>query len=563
MSALKKSIQTKKKSTNARNQIVKRLRQIHDVLKDTEQQEEEDQKMLKKMQQLVRVLSKLLNHTHDDVRLLLSCCFVDIFRLCAPEPPCDDETTVRIFDIIVKQLRRLKKNEDSSFERCFYILESLSDVKSCLVLVALCEDSEDKDCTRLVELFHALLGSLNLKQNSKVDIYVADIVQACIEEFETPPRELLECVLTYLVNGSSNDESAARSYRVVQMVLKQQLVQQPVQQYMSMLVQNHAKFKGKKMFSKNVNTLIREVYHISPDLMIYALPQITKMLKLPDSESRLQTANLLCDMYEDAASIVGATTFSGKNFTELMGRCRDKDPRVRRRLVSLCVELMVSKNASSLSENTRSFVESKLLSALSDPDATVRQGAAYDICDAALSNLSRVSASLLRAVAERVKDKKATIARDAITGLVQVYRAWTYEEEEDEEDEDEEEDEDVHAEMSRLSKRREESSWKSKLSWIPGMLYMCLSRKEDVVRDRVFQLSDDILFPRTGTVLTRTLLLFFSLVFICHSTALRYFRSNRISHTHTLKSTNSLNSRASQLGEHRYSQYDSSLRKSE
>ena len=36
------------------------------------------------------------------------------------------------------------------------------------------------------------------------------------------------------------------------------------------------------------------------------------------------------------------------------------------------------------------------------------------------------------------------------------------------------------------------------------MLYMCLSRKEDVVRDRVFQLSDDILFPRTGTVLTRT-----------------------------------------------------------
>lgn len=190
-------------------------------------------------------LQKLLSHTHDDVRLLLSCCFVDILRLCAPEPPCDDSTTLQVFDVIIKQLRRLKKTEDSSFERCYYILESLSDVKSCLILVAMCEDSEDRDCTRIIELFHALLGSLSSKQNSKVDIYVADIVQACIEEFETPPRELLECVLTYLVNGS-NDDDARRSYRVVQMVLKQQLVQQPVQHYMSMLVQNHAKFKGKK-----------------------------------------------------------------------------------------------------------------------------------------------------------------------------------------------------------------------------------------------------------------------------------------------------------------------------
>jgi sister chromatid cohesion protein PDS5 len=371
VSALKKSIQSKKKSTNVRNAIVKRLRQLHDVLRETDQQEEDDHSMSKKMQQIVRVLSKILDHTHDDVRLLLSCCFVDIFRLCAPEPPCDDETTLRVFDVIVKQLRRLKKNDDSSFERCYYILESLSDVKSCLVLVALCEDSEDKDCARLVELFHALLGSLNSKQNSKVDIYVADIVQACIEEFEKPPRELLECVLTYLVNGSS-DEAATRSYRVVQMVLKQQLVQQPVQQYMSMLVQSHAKFKGKKMFSKNVNALIREVYHISPDLMIYALPQITKMLKLPDSESRLQTVNLLCDMYEDAVSVIGSSSFSEKNFTELIGRCRDKDFRVRRRLVSLCVALVMSKNAASLSENTRSFVESKLLCALMDPDATVR-----------------------------------------------------------------------------------------------------------------------------------------------------------------------------------------------
>ena len=117
--------------------------------------------------------------------------------------------------------------------------------------------------------------------------------------------------------------------------------------------------------------------------------------------------------------------------------------------VSLCVELMVSKNASSLSENTRSFVESKLLSALSDPDATVRQGAAYDICDAALSNLSRVSESLLRAVAERVKDKKATIARDAITGLVQVYRAWTYDIEEEEEEKDEEDEDATEILVSR------------------------------------------------------------------------------------------------------------------
>jgi len=113
-------------------------------------------------------------------------------------------------------------------------------------------------------------------------------------------------------------------------------------------------------------------------------------------------------------------------------------------------------------------------------------------------------------VGERVKDKKATIARDAITGLVQVYRAWTYDtdeeegEQEEKKNDDDDDDDDMHAEMARLEKRREDPTWKKKLSWIPGTLYMCLSRKEDVVRDRVFQLSDDILFPRASTVLTRT-----------------------------------------------------------
>lgn len=126
------------------------------------------------------------------------------------------------------------------------------------------------------------------------------------------------------------------------------------------------------------------------------------------------------------------------------------------------------------------------------------------MCDAALRDLSLVSESLLRGVGERVKDKRATIARDAITGLVQVYRAWTYDVENDEDESQGEDEGELRTEMQKLGKRRKDEEWQKKLSWIPGTMFMCISRKEDVVRDRVFQLFDDILLPRSSSVLKRT-----------------------------------------------------------
>ncbi|KAI9305907.1 hypothetical protein BJ944DRAFT_142578, partial [Cunninghamella echinulata] len=83
----------------------------------------------------------VLRNNNNTVSAIASCCVADILRLFAPDPPYNKKELKIIFDVFIKQLGSLDKNNETNFIYQFYLLENLSAVKSILIMTEL-DDAE-------------------------------------------------------------------------------------------------------------------------------------------------------------------------------------------------------------------------------------------------------------------------------------------------------------------------------------------------------------------------------------------------------------------------------------
>ena len=103
---------------------------------------------------------KVLGHSDKDVRLLSACCIVDILRVFAPEAPYCDEEMVRVFEVIISQIRSLSTYDIGSAtgSKVVYILDSLATVKSCVVPVIMAQTGVQGAEDLMTSLFDALIS---------------------------------------------------------------------------------------------------------------------------------------------------------------------------------------------------------------------------------------------------------------------------------------------------------------------------------------------------------------------------------------------------------------------
>eukprot|EP00940_MAST-03C_sp_MAST-3C-sp2_P000449 g449.t1 len=528
----------RKKASSDRDGLVRKLRNLHEDLKAADQDVASAALNAKTLRNIIKLMSpddqSLFRPTfrrNKDIQILLASIYVDILRLSAPEPPYEKAGILKVFGLLVSHLEGAEKGkkkkkqskEDAAFEdeRRYYVLESLSNIKSCLILVALCEEEleeeedENEEETRegpatlmLINFFRALFSMMertnagSLSTRNRTDMYVVDILQACVEEFDDPsavPKRLLDCLLSHAVESGEGPmgESlgpSSRSYRVVKTVLKQQLVQQPIRLYLKHLVASG------NMYSPRFRKLVAALYAISPDLLVYALPTICKRLTDTDSEERFRSVQLLAGIFGSSSECLPYA--EDQHFQQLLSRCRDKDPRIRRALVSVCSNALASYSQTQ-DIDAIAFFEQKLRSFLVDPNVEVRAATVYDVCDVALENIEIVSKDLLYDVGNRCKDKSVDVCRDAITGLVQVYRAWSYDNEEEVEDGGKRNAEGPTPEDRAMRESSKSAATRQKLNFVPGLLFKCLSRDDFKIKDRVLQLFDDILLPKNAATSVR------------------------------------------------------------
>jgi sister-chromatid-cohesion protein PDS5 len=86
------------------------------------------------------VAEQLLFHKDKGVKILTACCLADILRLFAPNAPYTENELREIFEFFVKQMMTISEPNNPYFNKSYYLLESLSTVKSIVLLTDLNAD---------------------------------------------------------------------------------------------------------------------------------------------------------------------------------------------------------------------------------------------------------------------------------------------------------------------------------------------------------------------------------------------------------------------------------------
>ncbi|CAG9131425.1 unnamed protein product [Plutella xylostella] len=389
-----------------------------------------------------------LTHPSRDVQLLIACCIADVLRVYAPEAPYKDQEQVKtIFLFLINQLQGLRDPKDPAFKRYFYLLENLAYVKSFNMCFEL-EDCQEIFCA----LFALMFKIVNGEHSNKVKSFMLDVLCPLITESDVVSNELLNVLLTNLVEphkrerkhayalakellGKTSDTLEPYIQAVVRVILLQHAyalakellgkTSDTLEPYIQAFF-NHVLILGKEeknllIFSK-VYELIYELNQCCPSILTSVLPQLECKLKSAQLQERLSAVALLARMFSEPQSTLA------KQYPALwrafLGRFNDISVHIRIKCVQYCMHFLVHH------PDLRQDITETLKLRQHDAHEQVR----YEVVMAIIATVQRdfkavaESEDLLHFVKERTLDKKFKIRKEAMSGLAMIYRKFLTEE---------------------------------------------------------------------------------------------------------------------------------------
>lgn len=178
----------------ATDALQKKLKALHQELADMDQE-------LVDVPSLHSVRKELINPTillHKDrgVKAYTACCLADLLRLYAPDAPYTQAELRDIFQFFFRQLTAGLKGPDSPYyNEYFHLLESLSTVKS---VVLVCDLPNGDDL--MVDIFRDFFGLVRRDLAKKIELFMADILIALIDECQSLPSEVLETLMAQFMD---------------------------------------------------------------------------------------------------------------------------------------------------------------------------------------------------------------------------------------------------------------------------------------------------------------------------------------------------------------------------
>lgn len=177
--------------------LLKKLKTLHTELAALDQEHVDVGSLGAARKELVN--TSILLHKDRGVKAYAACCLADILRLYAPDAPYTQAELRDIFQFFFRQLTNgLKGAESSYYNEYFHLLESLSTVKS-VVLVCDLPTAEEL----LVEIFRDFFNLVRRDLAKKIEMFMVDILVALIDECQVLPTEVLETILSQFMDNNT------------------------------------------------------------------------------------------------------------------------------------------------------------------------------------------------------------------------------------------------------------------------------------------------------------------------------------------------------------------------
>ncbi|KAJ1456664.1 hypothetical protein M885DRAFT_517061 [Pelagophyceae sp. CCMP2097] len=446
--------------------VVEELEAVCDALGGLEQAEDRPRGLREIATTLVS--ERITAHRSSAVRLWAACCVCDVLRIYAPHAPYSNGELVAGFQVITEQLTRLGAEVPNATltERCTYILDSLREFQSSCALVGLYHQDESA-LTALVDFVDAVIYSAREDGSDSARESAAEVLSTVLSECEPLPNELMERLLLGLTPAARKRN--ARAHWVVQQAMRERYegLARPVAAYLrgtlSLTLAAPASESAPRRRARvgdsdggdsdggdsdggsdasgessgwaaapavsefdvnNVYALVYEFHLVEPRMLLYILPLATERLRCDALATREKVVTLFAKLF--AATHYDYAEQYREHYVEWLKRFRDTEPVMRARMVSLALKVIETR------PQLRSDLLRHVARSFDDTAVDVRQQAVRLSCDFMLQiaprGLDDASGGadwdcIIEKLYERTRDKRAEIRKEALTGLVQLYRA--------------------------------------------------------------------------------------------------------------------------------------------
>ena len=373
------------------------------------------------------VSEPFMSHDNSSVRLLVACALAELLRICAPDPPFSEASFSKICNHFIGQLTMLSTPSDGDEALRFSLLEELACVKAMVIFC----DVDGVVC----DVFACFYAIVQPHQSEKVKHYFLDILVSLLDETEDLNLPILDALVAPLIPTLNYSNEAIR---LAESVLRNSssFIQVPLSSMLNASLRTlrrgdspptpqrtsrtRARTHAKSSPGKSSNTgkalsehhehiaeLIVAINRVSPDVLVYVLPNLEDGLSSKDENVRLGTANLLGRLFSSRAD-VGHSYLS--LFAEFLKRTCDASAEVRMEVTKGLGNLMVfhPKHAEHIDE----LLRGRML----DRNEEVRC-AAVQAVGAAGNNASE---ELLRVCASRLRDKKVKVRSQAVVAISEI-----------------------------------------------------------------------------------------------------------------------------------------------
>lgn len=356
------------------------------------------------------VNNAILLHKDRGVKSYAACCLADILRLYAPDAPYTQSQLRDIFQFFFRQLFNGLKGTDSPYySEYFHLLESLSTVKT---VVLVCDLPTADDI--MSEIFRDLFNLVRRDLPKRIEIFIADILVALIDECQVLSADVLETILSQFMDHQSRSEQAGRRLAVQVCNATADKLQRHVCQHFTDIIVSNSRDEDFTEI-RTAHELIKRLHCSCPGLLHSVIPQLEEELRVEEVTLRVLATQVLGEMFADKSGGDLIRKFPA-TWNLWILRKNDKSTAVRIKFVEAARSLLIN-----LIEQ-RDVLEDSLRTKLLDPDEKVRATVCkiYGQLDYETA-LHHVSDTQLQAISERVADKKQAVRIEASMSLGKLY----------------------------------------------------------------------------------------------------------------------------------------------
>ncbi|KAK9067878.1 hypothetical protein SSX86_011989 [Deinandra increscens subsp. villosa] len=171
------------------NELLPVLDEVEKLLSKVDQSPKKSMLDALKPSMKALIQDSLSKHSDVDVKVAVAACISEITRITAPDAPYDDNQMRDVFQLIVSSFEGLADQSSRSYNKRASILETVSKVRSCVIML-------DLECDELiVEMFEHFLKSVRDYHLDSIFSSMETIMVLVLEESEEIPAQMLKPLL--------------------------------------------------------------------------------------------------------------------------------------------------------------------------------------------------------------------------------------------------------------------------------------------------------------------------------------------------------------------------------